>query len=99
EDLCGQPLGPSDYIAIAAQYSTVILKAIPRMNEDNKDKARRFVTLVDALYEHRTALICSAAAMPSELYTGNEGGFEFQRTVSRLMEMQAADYIRQKHVE
>ena len=97
-DLCGQPLGPSDYMAIAAQYSTVLVKDVPSMNEDNKDKARRFVTLIDALYDHRTALICSAAAPPDQLYTGNEGGFEFQRTVSRLIEMQAADYIRQKHL-
>lgn len=97
-DLCGQPLGPSDYMAIAGQYATVLVKDIPCMNEDNKDKARRFVTLIDALYDHRTALICSAAAPPDQLYTGNEGGFEFQRTVSRLIEMQAADYIRQKHL-
>lgn len=98
DDLCGQPLGPSDYMAIAGQYSTVILKDVPAMNEDNKDKARRFVTLIDALYEHRTALICSAATVPDQLYSGNEGGFEFQRTVSRLIEMQAADYIRQRHL-
>ncbi len=98
-DLCGQPLGPADYMAIAGQYSTVILKDIPRMDEENKDKARRFVTLIDALYEHRTALICSAAAPPDQLYTGHKGGFEFQRTVSRLIEMQGADYIRQRHLD
>jgi cell division protein ZapE len=97
DDLCGQPLGPSDYMAIAGQFSTVILNDIPAMNEDNKDKARRFVTLIDVLYEHRTAFICSAAAQPDQLYSGKEGGFEFQRTVSRLIEMQAADYIRQRH--
>ena len=99
DDLCGQPLGPSDYMAIASQYSTVILENIPAMNEENKDKARRFVTLIDALYEHRTALVCSAAAPPDQLYVGKEGGFEFQRTVSRLIEMQAADYIRQRHID
>lgn len=96
-DLCQQPLGPSDYLAIAAQFSTVILRGIPQMNEDLKDAARRFVTLIDALYEHRTALICSAAVPPQDLYQGHEGGFEFHRTVSRLIEMQAADYIRQAH--
>jgi cell division protein ZapE len=99
DDLCGRPLGPSDYMAIAGQYSTVIVEGIPSMNEENKDKARRFVTLIDALYEHRTALICSAAAPPDQLYSGKEGGFEFQRTVSRLIEMQAADYIRQRHID
>jgi cell division protein ZapE len=98
-DLCQQPLGPSDYLAIAAQFSTVIVDDIPQMGEDMKDAARRFVTLVDALYEHRTALICSAAAQPTALYTGHEGEFEFQRTASRLIEMQAADYIRQAHLE
>ena len=98
DDLCGQPLGPSDYMAIASQYSTLIVQGVPAMSEDTKDKARRFVTLIDALYEHRTALICSADAPPDQLYSGQEGGFEFQRTVSRLIEMQADDYIRQRHV-
>ena len=98
-DLCETPLGPSDYLAIAAQFSTVILDDIPQMSEERKDSARRFVTLIDALYEHRTALVCSAAVPPGELYTGHEGGFEFHRTASRLIEMQAADYIAQRHVE
>ncbi len=98
-DLCEQPLGPSDYLAIAAQFSTLILKDIPQMTEEKKDAARRFVTLIDALYEHRTALVCSAAVPPEQLYVGREGGFEFARTASRLMEMQAADYIKQRHVE
>jgi cell division protein ZapE len=97
-DLCQQPLGPSDYLAIAAQFSTVIVKDIPQMSEEMKDAARRFVTLIDALYEHRTALVCSAAVGPTDLYKGHEGGFEFQRTASRLIEMQAADYIRQAHL-
>jgi cell division protein ZapE len=97
-DLCQTALGPSDYMAIAAQFPTIILKDIPVMTEETKDSARRFVTLIDALYEHRTALICSAAAAPEALYTGAEGGFEFARTASRLIEMQAADYIRQRHV-
>lgn len=98
-DLCEQPLGPSDYLAIAAQFSTVILKGIPQMTEERKDAARRFVTLIDALYEHRTALVCSAAVPPEQIYSGREGGFEFARTASRLIEMQAADYIKQRHIE
>jgi cell division protein ZapE len=98
DDLCRTALGPTDYLAIAAQFSTVIIKDIPSMGEDMKDAARRFVTLVDALYEHRTALVCSADAHPHELYTGSEGGFEFARTASRLIEMQAADYISQRHL-
>ena len=97
-DLCETALGPSDYLAIAAQFSTVILKDIPQMTEERKDAARRFVTLIDALYEHHTALVCSAAALPEQLYVGREGGFEFARTASRLIEMQAADYIKQRHL-
>ena len=98
-ELCEQPLGPSDYMAIAAQYATVILKDIPAMTEERKESARRFVTLIDALYDHRTALVCSADAPPEQIYTGSEGGFEFHRTASRLIEMQAADYIKQRHIE
>ena len=97
-DLCEQPLGPADYMAIAEAFETVIIDHIPQMNEDKKDAARRFVTLVDALYEHRTALICSAAVQPDQLYVGREGGFEFHRTVSRLIEMQAADYLLMPHI-
>jgi len=98
-DLCEQPLGPADYMAVAAQFSTVIMRGIPQMTEEKKDAARRFVTFIDALYEHRTVLICSAAVPPEQLYMGREGGFEFQRTASRLIEMQAVDYIRQRHRE
>jgi cell division protein ZapE len=98
-ELCQEALGPSDYMAIATAYETVIIDNIPQMNEDTKDAARRFVTLIDALYEHRTALICSAAVPPDQLYVGHEGGFEFHRTVSRLIEMQAADYLRARHIE
>jgi len=98
-ELCDHPLGPSDYLAIAAQYSTVILKDIPQMDQERRDAARRFVTLIDALYEHRTVLVCSAGAPPEQLYEGRDNSFEFQRTASRLIEMQAADYIRQRHVE
>lgn len=98
DDLCRQALGPADYIAIASAYETVIVSGIPQMNEDLKDAARRFVTLIDALYEHRTALICSAAAPPDQLYVGDTGGFEFHRTASRLIEMQAADYLRARHI-
>lgn len=98
DDLCRQALGPSDYMAIAAAFETVILADVPRMTEDTKDAARRFVTLIDALYEHRTALILSAAVPPDQLYVGDSGGFEFHRTVSRLIEMQAADYLRAKHL-
>jgi len=98
-ELCERPLGPADYLAIASQYETLILKDVPAMNQEKRDAARRFVTLIDALYEHRTVLICSAGADPHDLYVGHDNSFEFHRTVSRLIEMQAADYIKQRHVE
>jgi cell division protein ZapE len=98
EELCGSALGPSDYLALATMYHTLVLSGIPTLSPDNKDKARRFVTLVDALYEHKVTLICSAAAPPETLYPSGIGAFEFQRTVSRLMEMQAEDYITRQHL-
>lgn len=98
EQLCGTALGPSDYLALATLYHTLILSEIPLLSPDNKDKARRFVTLVDALYEHKVTLICSAEAPPETLYPTGTGAFEFQRTVSRLMEMQAEDYILRAHL-
>lgn len=97
--LCEQPLGPSDYLEIGAQFSTVILEGIPALGPEKRDVARRFVTLVDALYEHRCVLICSAETPVDGIYDGDDWKFEFQRTVSRLIEMQAEDYIRTRHVE
>lgn len=97
-ELCGRPLGPSDYLELAARYHTLILAGIPTLGPENKDEARRFVILVDALYEHKTTLICSAAAPPQALYPAGIGAFEFQRTVSRLMEMQAEDYLGREHL-
>jgi cell division protein ZapE len=70
---------------------------IPRMGPDEKDVAARFVTLVDALYENSVKLFVTAAAKPENLYTGGEGSFEFGRTVSRLKEMQSADYMARGH--
>ena len=98
-DLCEQPLGPSDYLEIGAQFCTVIVDGIPALGPDKRDVARRFVTLIDALYEHRSVLICSAETAPEDIYDGDDWKFEFQRTVSRIIEMQAEDYIRQRHVE
>ncbi len=93
-DLCEQPLGAADYIEIAAHYRTIIITDVPTLGVDNRDAARRFVMLVDALYESHSLLILSAAAPPEGLYPEGQGAFEFQRTVSRLMEMQSADYLK-----
>ncbi len=97
-ELCGRFLGPSDYLQIATLYHTLVLADVPLLSPANKDEARRFVTLVDALYEHKVTLICSAAAPPETLYPTGVGAFEFQRTVSRLMEMQAEDYVTREHL-
>ncbi|KAA5604867.1 AFG1 family ATPase [Roseospira marina] len=98
DDLCGRALGANDYLEIASLYEAVILDGIPALGPRDRDRARRLVLLIDALYEHRTALICSAAVPPTELYTEGEGRFEFDRTVSRLIEMQAADYLGRPHL-
>ena len=91
-DLCAQPLGPADYLAVAEACRVLVLEDIPQLGRSNFNEARRFVTLIDTLYEARVRLICSAAAKPDFLYIEGEGSFEFERTASRLNEMQAADW-------
>ncbi|MCE8419531.1 cell division protein ZapE [Rhodovulum sulfidophilum] len=93
-DLCARPLGPADYLAVAQAVRVLILEDIPRLSSENYNEARRFVTLIDALYEGRVRLIASAAAAPEMLYLEGEGSFEFERTASRLREMQAADWAK-----
>lgn len=95
--LCHNPLGAADYLAIAWAYHTVIIVGIPRMGPEMRNEAKRFVTLVDALYENNVKLLCSAAAPPDQLYDAGDGSFEFQRTASRLMEMQSEDYLSRGH--
>lgn len=95
--LCGEPRGAPDYLAIARAYHTVIIVGIPQMGPDMRNEAARFVTLIDALYEHRVKLFATAATLPEHLYLAGDGSFEFERTVSRLKEMQSADYMAQGH--
>jgi cell division protein ZapE len=95
--LCRQPLGAADYLAIARHFHTVFLVGIPVMGPENRNEAARFVTLIDALYEYKVKLIASADAAPAALYPAGDGAFEFERTVSRLMEMQSADYLALGH--
>lgn len=97
--LCEEARGASDYLAIAQTYHTVILVGIPRMGPENRNEAARFVTLIDALYENKVKLFATAAAEPEKLYTAGDGAFEFERTVSRLMEMQSEDYLAAGHGE
>jgi len=92
-ELCEKPLGPADYLAIAERFDTVILTGIPQLSAEKRNEAKRFVTLVDALYEKGVRLICTAAVPPDQIYHSGDGSFEFHRTVSRLMEMQSARYL------
>ena len=91
-DFCGRPLGPADYLALAEAVQVVMIDDIPRLSRANYNQARRFVILIDALYEARVRLVASAADSPERLYVEGEGAFEFARTASRLREMQSADW-------
>ncbi|WP_417740997.1 cell division protein ZapE [Salipiger sp.] len=91
-DLCGQMLGPGDYLAIADALRLLVLENVPRLGRSNFNEAKRFVTLIDALYEAKVKLIVSAVDQPESLYIEGPGAFEFERTASRLREMQAADW-------
>lgn len=95
--LCAEARGAADYLAIARQFHTVIIVGIPRMEPENRNEAARFVTLVDALYEYKVKLLASAAAMPDDLYVAGDGAFEFERTASRLSEMQSDAYLALGH--
>ncbi len=88
-DLCAKPLGPADYLALAQAARVLVIDNIPQLGRNNFNEAKRFVTLIDALYEARVRLICSAAAAPEYLYVEGEGSFEFERIASRLREMQS----------
>ncbi|SFH09525.1 cell division protein ZapE [Palleronia marisminoris] len=88
-DLCGRPLGAADYLALAEHVRVLMLENVPRLGADNYNEAKRFVTLIDALYEAETRLVMSAADRPEGLYAEGTGAFEFERTASRLHEMQS----------
>jgi cell division protein ZapE len=95
--LVGEPRGAADYLAIARRYHTVIIVGIPVMGPEMRNEAARFVTLIDALYEHKVKLLAAADAKPEGLYPGGDGSFEFQRTISRLEEMRSAEYLAEGH--
>lgn len=94
-DLCGAMLGPADYLALADHLRLLVLENIPNLSRNNFNEAKRFVTLIDALYESGTKLVVSAADEPEMLYLEGRGSFEFERTASRLREMQSADWGRE----
>jgi len=97
-DWCAKPMGAADFLCIADHFHTIIVADIPKMGPDSQDKAARFVTMIDTFYEKKVKLICSAATAPDKLYIEGDGAFEFQRTVSRLMEMQSPEYLVLDHI-
>lgn len=95
-DLCAHALGPADYLAMADAVSVMFIDQIPQLDQTAFNEAKRFVTLIDALYEAKTRVIASAATQPEQLYGTGEGAFEFERTASRLREMQDANWGRDR---
>jgi cell division protein ZapE len=95
--LCADARGAADYLAVARAFHTVFIVGIPRMGPENRNEAARFVTLIDAVYEYRVKLLASAAAAPDQLYRAGDGAFEFERTASRLAEMQSDDWLALGH--
>ena len=92
-DLCARALGAADYLMLASRFHTLLLDDVPVLTSDKRNEAKRFVILIDALYEAKTKLVMSAAAEPDALYPEGDGVFEFERTASRLMEMRSQDYL------
>ncbi|WP_162653229.1 cell division protein ZapE [Lentilitoribacter sp. Alg239-R112] len=98
DDLCGKPLGASDYIAIAEEFHTIVLDDVPQLGNEKRNEAKRFITLIDTLYDKKIRLFISADALADGLYSDTNGteAFEFARTASRLFEMQSVDYLESK---
>lgn len=97
DQLCNQPLGAEDYLEICDTYHSVLLEGVPRMKNENRNEMKRLMNLIDVLYENDVRLIMSAEDLPEKLYSGKDHAYEFERTISRLKEMQSAEYIG-KHV-
>jgi cell division protein ZapE len=95
--LCAGPRSTQDYIEIAREFGSVVLSNVPVLDALHEDEARRFIDLIDELYDRNVHLIVSAAAPPAELYRGERLAFEFRRTASRLTEMQSTDYLAREH--
>ena len=93
DELCVMPLGPQDYLAVAGRFHTVFLEGLPKLDPARRNEARRFVTLIDELYEAQAKLVVLAEAEPDDLYPAGDGAFEFERTASRLQEMRSAAWL------
>ena len=97
DELCVQPLGAADYLAIANKFPTLLIDRIPVLGPEKRNEARRFVVLIDTLYDEGVQLVCSAAAAPDKLYAAGDGADAFRRTASRLVEMQSEGYFKRRH--
>jgi cell division protein ZapE len=98
EELCRKPRSSIDYIEIARAFNTVLLSGMPRLREEDANEARRFITMVDEFYDRNVKLLITAEAAISDLYDGRKLAFEFERTASRLTEMQSHSYLAQPHL-
>ncbi|HEY4471214.1 MAG TPA: cell division protein ZapE [Stellaceae bacterium] len=98
EELCARPLAAADYLALAERYAAIVVDGIPRLSPRERNEAQRFHILIDALYEARALLVASAEVPPEQIYVAGDGAFEFERTVSRLIEMQSEDYLANRRV-
>jgi cell division protein ZapE len=98
-DLCGKPFGAADFLKIAHEFHTLIIDHIPVMDYDRRNEAKRFIILIDTLYDYAVKLIASAAAEPDGLYIAQDGyeAQEFKRTASRLIEMRSQTYLGLPH--
>jgi cell division protein ZapE len=99
DDLCARPLGPADFLALARRYHTLVLDHVPRLDERRRNDARRFMTLIDALYERNVKLVASAETAPDAIWAGESGyeSFGFARTASRLVEMGSDEWLGRAH--
>ncbi len=97
-ELCERALGAGDYIAVAERYHTIVLDGVPKLDEARRNEAKRLMLLIDELYEHKVNLVMAAETPPHQLYTEGRHAFEFERAVSRLMEMQSPEYLELQHV-
>jgi cell division protein ZapE len=98
-ELCEKPLGALDYLRIAREFHAIVLDHVPVMDYEQRNEAKRFIVLIDTLYDHAVKLVASAAAAPMELYRATDGyeALEFHRTASRLIEMGSQDYLGLPH--
>ena len=96
--LCEGPRSQNDYIELATLFTTVLVSQVPTLDANREDAARRFISLVDEFYDRRVKLVIAAEQSITDLYQGQRLGFEFERTQSRLLEMQSQEYLSQPHV-